>query len=185
MTSSPVSRVASTLAAFVFLVLVLLVPSAWAVPTPVGAGWVLKAERAEGLDDFVTFSLTDPLSQVVQCSDFGACDAPALWSSDAGAVMCGVNGEDGTGAWRNWLTRCYARPVTLETPDDPADPGDGTGGSGAPVYVTVQAEIPMPEWVSFPSAADIGTAWFWGFSSVLVCGLFGLGAGAVLSMLRK
>lgn len=54
-----------------------------------------------------------------------------------------------------------------------------------PVQVTVNATVPMPDWISFPTAADTATAWTWGFSLVVGSFLIGWAVGAVVNMLKR
>lgn len=39
--------------------------------------------------------------------------------------------------------------------------------------------------ISFPTTADAATAWWWGFSLVVLSYLFGFGVGAVVNFIKK
>lgn len=77
-------------------------------------------------------------------------------------------------------------------------------GQFAPDGVTVQAVVPPPadvtscqlvlvqgadagllSAISFPTAADAATAWWWGFTLVVGAYLFAWGAGAVVNQIKR
>lgn len=54
-----------------------------------------------------------------------------------------------------------------------------------PVVLVTGAEIGMVTAIKFPTAAEFGAAWLWGFTLVVGCYLAGWATGAVLRFLGR
>lgn len=54
-----------------------------------------------------------------------------------------------------------------------------------PVVLVTGAEVGLVTSIQYPTPAEFGTAWTWGFTLVVGCYLMSWGTGAVLRFLRK
>lgn len=54
-----------------------------------------------------------------------------------------------------------------------------------PVVLVTGAEVGMVTAIKFPTAAEFGTAWTWGFTLVVGCYLIGWAIGAVLRLIGR